>query len=75
MQEVSSPHPHPKTQLTRTPPPRPTVLGLTSALVLARQGYSVHIVARDMPEDKDSQAFASPWAVRTPPPSFARCRR
>ncbi|KAL8293550.1 hypothetical protein RQP46_000251 [Phenoliferia psychrophenolica] len=38
------------------------VLGLTSALVLARQGYKVHIIARDMPSDKDSQAFASPWA-------------
>ena len=42
-----------------------SVLGLTSALVLARKGYKVHIVARDLPSDKDSQAFASPWAVRT----------
>ncbi|KAI5476625.1 D-amino-acid oxidase [Pseudohyphozyma bogoriensis] len=38
------------------------VIGLTSALVLARNGYKVHLVARDMPGDKDSQGFASPWA-------------
>ncbi|KAM0750306.1 nucleotide-binding domain-containing protein [Meredithblackwellia eburnea MCA 4105] len=38
------------------------VLGLTSALVLARKGAKVHIVARDLPSDLDSQSFASPWA-------------
>ncbi|KAM0791042.1 hypothetical protein ACM66B_004338 [Microbotryomycetes sp. NB124-2] len=38
------------------------VIGLTCSLVLARQGYKLDIVARDLPQDKDSQAFASPWA-------------
>ncbi|BGP22281.1 D-amino acid oxidase [Rhodotorula toruloides] len=38
------------------------VIGLSSALILARKGYSVHIVARDLPEDVSSQTFASPWA-------------
>lgn len=37
------------------------MIGLTSALVLAEAGYSVHVVARDLPEDT-SQQFASPWA-------------
>ncbi|KAK4052589.1 hypothetical protein OIO90_004217 [Microbotryomycetes sp. JL221] len=38
------------------------VIGLTCSLALARKGYKVRIVARDLPQDKDSQAFASPWA-------------
>ncbi|GAA5916883.1 hypothetical protein JCM5296_000738 [Sporobolomyces johnsonii] len=38
------------------------VIGLTTALTLARRGYAVHILARDLPEDSDSGAFASPWA-------------
>lgn len=38
------------------------VIGLTAALVLAEAGYSVRIVARDLPEDSTSQQFASPWA-------------
>ncbi|GAA6009907.1 hypothetical protein JCM11491_000862 [Sporobolomyces phaffii] len=38
------------------------VIGLTCALSLVEQGYAVHIVARDLPEDIDSQNFASPWA-------------
>ncbi|BGP29483.1 D-amino acid oxidase [Rhodotorula toruloides] len=38
------------------------VIGLSSALILAWKGYSVHIVARDLPEDVSSQTFASPWA-------------
>lgn len=43
------------------------VIGLTIAHVLSsssRNAYNVKIVARDMPEDLDSQSFASPWAVR-----------
>ena len=40
------------------------VIGLTVAHVLSRDArYKIKIVARDMPEDLDSQAFASPWAV------------
>lgn len=39
-----------------------SVIGLTSALVLAEAGYFVSIVARDLPEDSTSQGFASPWA-------------
>ncbi|KAI0364057.1 nucleotide-binding domain-containing protein [Pilatotrama ljubarskyi] len=39
------------------------VIGLTVAHVLSRDArYKIRIVARDMPEDLDSQAFASPWA-------------
>nr|ALM22238.1 D-amino acid oxidase [Sporobolomyces roseus] len=38
------------------------VIGLTCALSLVEQGYTVHVVARDLPEDTDSTAFASPWA-------------
>ncbi|GBE84952.1 FAD dependent oxidoreductase [Sparassis latifolia] len=42
------------------------VVGLTIAYVLATspeaESYKIKIVARDMPEDLDSQAFASPWA-------------
>jgi D-amino-acid oxidase len=44
------------------------VIGLTIAYVLCDADADVArrltIVARDMPEDMDSQAFASPWAVR-----------
>jgi len=43
------------------------VIGLTVAHVLTEgEGsklFNVTIVARDMPEDLSSQAFASPWAV------------
>ena len=43
------------------------VIGLTVAHVLTEgKGsnlFNVTIVARDMPEDLTSQAFASPWAV------------
>ncbi|GAA5982585.1 hypothetical protein JCM11641_002591 [Rhodosporidiobolus odoratus] len=38
------------------------VIGLTCALHLAKSGYAVHIIARDLPEDSTSQGFASPWA-------------
>ncbi|KAI0828889.1 nucleotide-binding domain-containing protein [Trametes gibbosa] len=39
------------------------VIGLTVAHVLSRDArYKIKVVARDMPEDMDSQAFASPWA-------------
>ncbi|KAI0640029.1 nucleotide-binding domain-containing protein [Trametes polyzona] len=39
------------------------VIGLTVAHVLSKdERYKIKIVARDMPEDMDSQAFASPWA-------------
>lgn len=40
------------------------VIGLTSALELRARGFEVTIVARDLPQDFDSQGFASPWAVR-----------
>ncbi len=40
------------------------VIGLTVAHVLSKDArYKIKIVARDMPDDLDSQAFASPWAV------------
>jgi len=40
------------------------VIGLTVAHVLTEDaGFKVTIVARDMPEDLTSQAFASPWAA------------
>ncbi|KAI9444753.1 nucleotide-binding domain-containing protein [Lactarius indigo] len=40
------------------------VIGLTIAHVLTEDaGFKVTIVARDMPEDLTSQAFASPWAA------------
>jgi hypothetical protein len=39
-----------------------TVIGLTCALSLVEKGFAVHIVARGLPEDTDSQNFASPWA-------------
>ncbi|KAH9849253.1 FAD dependent oxidoreductase [Lenzites betulinus] len=39
------------------------VIGLTVAHVLSKDArYKITVVARDMPEDMDSQAFASPWA-------------
>ncbi|GAA5964453.1 hypothetical protein JCM3765_006285 [Sporobolomyces pararoseus] len=38
------------------------VVGLTCALSLVERGFAVHIVARDLPEDTDSQLFASPYA-------------
>ncbi|GAA5831055.1 hypothetical protein JCM11251_005128 [Rhodosporidiobolus azoricus] len=38
------------------------IIGLASALALAKKGYKVHVVARDLPEDVASQGFASPWA-------------
>lgn len=44
------------------------VIGLSIAHVLATRGptksYNIKIVARDMPDDLSSPAFASPWAVR-----------
>ena len=43
------------------------VIGLTVAHILTdgegSDRFKVTIVARDMPEDLSSQAFASPWAV------------
>jgi D-amino-acid oxidase len=43
------------------------VIGLTAAHVLTQGDssnlFKVTVVARDMPEDLTSQAFASPWAV------------
>lgn len=41
------------------------VLGLTSALELRKKGYTVTVLARDLPSDLTSQSFASPWAVCT----------
>ncbi|TFK87596.1 nucleotide-binding domain-containing protein [Polyporus arcularius HHB13444] len=39
------------------------VIGLTVAHVLSENPkYKVKVVARDLPEDLDSQGFASPWA-------------
>jgi D-amino-acid oxidase len=41
------------------------VIGLTIAYVLSSDpsnAYKITIVARDMPEDVDSQGWASPWA-------------
>lgn len=43
------------------------VIGLTAAHVLSQNPrYRIRVVARDMPDDLDSQAFASPWAVSRP---------
>jgi 2-polyprenyl-6-methoxyphenol hydroxylase-like FAD-dependent oxidoreductase len=43
------------------------VIGLTVAHVLTEGDgsilFNITIVARDMPEDLNSQGFASPWAV------------
>ncbi|OBZ79954.1 hypothetical protein A0H81_01555 [Grifola frondosa] len=39
------------------------IIGLSVAHVLSSHGtYKVKVVARDMPEDLDSQAFSTPWA-------------
>ncbi|KAH6950274.1 hypothetical protein DER45DRAFT_513045 [Fusarium avenaceum] len=38
------------------------IIGLTSALALVEAGYSVTIIARDLPGDDSSQQWASPWA-------------
>ncbi|PWN50727.1 hypothetical protein IE53DRAFT_386960 [Violaceomyces palustris] len=38
------------------------ILGLTNAFELRRKGHKVVIVARDLPWDRFSQSFASPWA-------------
>ncbi|GAA6008714.1 hypothetical protein JCM10207_001695 [Rhodosporidiobolus poonsookiae] len=38
------------------------VIGLSAALALGEKGYTVHVVARDLPTDTASQGFASPWA-------------
>ena len=40
-----------------------SVIGLSIALELSDQGLRPVIVARDLPEDIESLAFASPWAV------------
>ena len=44
------------------------VAGLTIAHVLTdganADQFDVSIIARDLPEDTHSQAYASPWAVR-----------
>lgn len=37
------------------------IIGLTSALALVEAGYSVTIIARDLPGDDSSQQWASPW--------------
>jgi len=42
------------------------VLGLSIADELTQRGKKVAIVARDLPEDVHSAAFASPWAVSSP---------
>ena len=47
------------------------VIGLTVAHVLSEDArYRIKVVARDMPEDLDSQAFSSPLAVCVSPVSF-----
>ncbi|GMK56934.1 hypothetical protein CspeluHIS016_0307740 [Cutaneotrichosporon spelunceum] len=38
------------------------VIGLTAALILARRGYAVEVVARNLPGDNLDQDWASPWA-------------
>ena len=43
------------------------VIGLTIAHTLltnSPNAYKIKIIARDLPGDLSSQAFASPWAVR-----------
>lgn len=57
-------HSHP----THPTPPARSVLGLATADALTSAGLRVAIIARDLPEDLDSAAFASPWAVSTSPP-------
>jgi hypothetical protein len=39
------------------------IIGLSSALILRESGYSVTIVARDMPGDEETLAWASPLLV------------
>jgi len=39
------------------------VTGLSIGLELARRGYKVGYLARDLPADLQSTGFASPWAV------------
>lgn len=39
-----------------------TVIGLATADALTEAGLRVAMLARDLPEDTDSAAFASPWA-------------
>lgn len=39
------------------------MLGLSIAHEMMEKGYKVAILARDLPEDLHSTAFASPWAV------------
>jgi glycine/D-amino acid oxidase-like deaminating enzyme len=41
---------------------RAGVAGLTTALVLARKGYKVTVVARHVPGDLSTE-YTSPWAV------------
>lgn len=57
-------HSHP----THPTAPARSVLGLATADALTSAGLRVAIIARDLPEDLDSAAFASPWAVSTSPP-------
>jgi D-amino-acid oxidase len=38
------------------------VLGLSIAQELTDRGYTVVIVAKDLPNNPHSQGFASPWA-------------
>ena len=50
------------------------VIGLTIAhtlLTSSPDAYKIKIVARDLPGDLSSQAFASPWAVRQVDHSFS----
>jgi hypothetical protein len=44
------------------------VAGLTTALVLARKGYKITVVADYLPGDLSIE-YTSPWAV-IPPPTF-----
>jgi hypothetical protein len=41
--------------------PRAGVIGLTTALLLSRKGFSVTVAAKHMPGDYDIE-YASPWA-------------
>ncbi|TIB79398.1 nucleotide-binding domain-containing protein [Wallemia mellicola] len=48
------------------------VIGVTTAITLAKQGYQVTVCARDLPTDSESTGFASPWAgasMYTPRPT------
>ncbi|GAA6051151.1 hypothetical protein JCM3770_002564 [Rhodotorula araucariae] len=38
------------------------VVGLSTAIRLLEAGYSVHVIARDLPGDDKTVAFTSPWA-------------